>query len=109
MGKISRYERAERQWDGLLHPNTRIGRFWYAVMSIGLIAIEISMIHQIDVTHPIIAFALIFVILYMLICLNKNRLNDCGWSGWWQFIPLAFIVCIFWPRDSGANKYGPAP
>ena len=40
------------------------------------------------------------------IAINKARLNDAGWSGWWQLFPILNIVVMgFFKTKEDDNKY----
>ena len=40
------------------------------------------------------------------IAINKARLNDAGWSGWWMLLPLLNIIVMgFFPTKIEDNKY----
>ena len=44
--------------------------------------------------------------LFASITIFKRRLNDAGWSGWWQLFPiLNFVVAGFFKSKTEDNKY----
>ena len=46
------------------------------------------------------------IILYPSIVIFKRRLNDAGWSGWWQLFPiLNIIVAGFFKTKVEGNDY----
>lgn len=89
----------------MVDPKQRIGRFWYFVFTIVLHGLIVG---TSSTSNPF-AVVILLVLCYMAICLAKNRLNDFGWSGWWQLVPFVNLVIMFVPGDAGANKYGDAP
>lgn len=55
------------------------------------------------------AFLLAIPILYFYIAQSTKRFHDLNMSGWWQLIPMAYLLLIFSKGDSGDNQYGADP
>lgn len=40
---------------------------------------------------------------------GARRMHDIGRSGWWQFVPIAGQIMLFFDGERHENKYGPDP
>lgn len=104
---MSTFSRAR---EGMSNTEYRINRMEHFVGALYLTAFMtiIQLLFE-GVTNDFLQIIGIIWYLYLLWCnilLMKNRLNDCGWSGWWMLFPFAALVIFFVPGDEGPNKYG---
>jgi uncharacterized membrane protein YhaH (DUF805 family) len=38
-----------------------------------------------------------------------KRCHDCGYNGWWLFVPFFNFIFLFKKGDAGSNRYGDDP
>ena len=108
---------------GLFTTDGRINRQRYFGYGAGLTVILFIVVLIVGVVASkkmevigLLLIPLYFVVCWVGICLNAQRLHDFGKSGWWQFlsvVPIAglilFLVLFFRAGDVGPNAHGPDP
>ncbi len=90
----------------------RIGRIEYLISFLIFtgIALLVSMI--IDTKNGVIAdisLILFMPIAWFQLAQSAKRCHDTGRSGWWQLIPLFWIILIIAKGDVRDNRYGDRP
>ena len=90
----------------------RIGRIEYLISFLIFtgIALLVSMI--IDTKNGVIAeisLILFMPIAWFQLAQSAKRCHDTGRSGWWQLIPLFWIILIIAKGDVRGNRYGYRP
>jgi uncharacterized membrane protein YhaH (DUF805 family) len=90
----------------------RIGRIEYLISFLIFtgIALLVSMI--IDTKNGVIAdisLILFMPIAWFQLAQSAKRCHDTGRSGWWQLIPLFWIILIIAKGDVRGNRYGDRP
>lgn len=83
--------------------NGRINRLEYFITFIIYIAFLIG-VSAISEAVPIAGFALLPCV-YFLWAQGAKRCHDIGKNGWYQIIPLFFIVLLSSKGNPGLNKY----
>ena len=96
--------------------------FWYFVLATTLVSIIISIIEiatgMVDIqTAEMGVLSIIFTLLLFVpsLSVTARRLQDRGWSGWWQLLYLTIvgilviIVLNILPAKEDENKWGRNP
>ena len=96
--------------------------FWYFVLAVFLVSIIISIIEiatgMVDfesVGMGILSIIFFLLILVPSISVTSRRLQDRGWSGWWQLLYLTIIgypvivVLNMLPAKEDENNWGRNP
>ena len=86
--------------------------YWYSIIGINAAYIIIQIYSAIQ-EQCIEAFVFDIVLLtfygWFSYAQGCKRCHDIGLSGWYQIIPLFFIVLLFKDSDFDTNKYGENP
>lgn len=113
-------ENIDWQWL-LLQFDGRINRakYWIGVAAIVVIEIVVLVIALIINSGAIwvLAYLLLFALIWPALAISIKRWHDRGKSGWWVLIGLipligfwwVLIECGFLEGDDGPNEYGPDP
>ena len=96
--------------------------FWYFVLAAFLVSMAISIIEiatgMVDIESAEMGIlSLIFTLLLFVpsLSVTARRLQDRGWSGWWQLLyltiigSLVIIVLNILPAKEDENKWGRNP
>ena len=85
--------------------------FWMFTVFVIIISTIISAAQGVAI-GPVLTFWLIVNLVFSLaliipnIAINKARLNDAGWSGWWMLLPILNIIVMgLFPTKTEDNKY----
>ena len=85
--------------------------FWMFTLFVLIISTLITAAQGVAV-GPVLTFWIIVNLIFSLaliipnIAINKARLNDAGWSGWWMLLPILNIIVMgFFPTKIEDNKY----
>ena len=95
--------------------------YWYLFLSIALITIFLTFLemslglysYEIEMGPLTFLFSLITIIPW--ISVTSRRLQDRGWSGWWQLLYLTIIftfvivILLMLPAKEDENKWGRNP
>ena len=95
--------------------------YWYFFLSIALITIFLTFLemslelysYEIEMGPLTFLFSLITIIPW--ISVTSRRLQDRGWSGWWQLLYLTIIftfvivILLMLPAKEDENKWGRNP
>ncbi|MBR6250058.1 MAG: DUF805 domain-containing protein [Bacteroidales bacterium] len=84
----------------------RINRAEYAISA--LIFVLVCHLGEKIFEESIIYWVVDLITLYFFAAQSAKRCHDCNYSGWFQLIPLWWIVILFYEGDEHGNKYGPA-
>ena len=96
--------------------------FWYFVLATTLVSIIISIIEiatgMVDIQTAemgILSIILTLLLVVPSLSVTARRLQDRGWSGWWQLLyltivgTLVIIVLNILPAKEDENKWGRNP
>lgn len=84
-----------------------VSAVFYSII-MGAIAIEINSDrrHKEEVLAGTIFFVGETIIVWFFASKTAQRLHDCGYSGWYQLLPIYYIMLLFIPSQPNENKYG---
>ena len=96
--------------------------FWYFVLATTLVSIIISIIEiatgMVDIESAemgILSIILTLLLVVPSLSVTARRLQDRGWSGWWQLLyltivgGLVIVVLNILPAKEDENKWGRNP
>ena len=95
--------------------------YWYFFLSIALITIfltflEMSLgLYSYEIEMGPLTFLFTLIIIIPWISVTSRRLQDRGWSGWWQLLYLTIIftfvivILLMLPAKEDENKWGRNP
>lgn len=90
----------------------RIGRIEYLISFVIFTGIAFACQYIIDAGNGVIAdisLVLFMPIAWFQLAQSAKRCHDTGRSGWWQLIPLFWIILIIAKGDVRDNRYGDRP
>lgn len=85
----------------------RIGRTEYIISYIFFIAFYFLVGPTVETSDMGSLLGLLMIpILWFLLAQGAKRCHDTGRSGWWQLIPMFWIILLIAKGEIKANKYG---
>ena len=83
--------------------------WWPLAISLALVSMMMEFALEMpDITFSasIVALVVSIIVAYIHIAINKARLNEAGWSGWWMLVPILNVVVMgfFPPVESKYSK-----
>ena len=95
--------------------------YWYFFLSIALITIVLTFLetslglYSYEIEMGPLTFLFTLIVIIPWISVTSRRLQDRGWSGWWQLLYLTFIftfvilILLMLPAKEDENKWGRNP